>query len=200
MTRYLFVGGPAHSQRRALADPPPATINLPQPIPISAYFITAEVPELPGPCLYQRRRFVTVDPYGTSEEFAYFSTAAPDWPGRGEPSDQQLANALLEQQHRDALPWCVAPRCNERGWYKFLAAEYGRFAGRWWKPSEEIRLCPRHASDVYNARYMPRSELPEWLAVDATNLDPLKPIGLSEEMYSLLYRILDMREMRPDQS
>jgi hypothetical protein len=76
-------------------------------------------------------------------------------------------------------PGCVAPGCVDPGPVVFTVAtdplrpppEGGwRFAGRAWQPGDEIRLCRRHAGDVYHTQgaWYPE-EVADWLRPDAAD-------------------------------
>lgn len=66
------------------------------------------------------------------------------------------------------LPVCVVGDCEAKGHAVFVAAEDGRLAGRPWRKGDEIRLCPKHAHDVYRAQGVYGIEqLAEWLRPDA---------------------------------
>lgn len=65
------------------------------------------------------------------------------------------------------LPPCDVPDCTDKGRNIVHPLVDGRFASRQWKAGAEIRLCPRHMTDVLRAAHSMYDELPEWLRVDA---------------------------------
>jgi hypothetical protein len=79
--------------------------------------------------------------------------------------------AIDELRHELAyrlLPACVVEDCDEKGHAVFVSAERGRLAGREWRKGDEIRLCPKHAQDVYRAQgVFGIDQLAEWLRPDA---------------------------------
>jgi hypothetical protein len=94
----------------------------------------------------------------------------PEW--RELQRQRQAERQALAEAHA-ALPDCIAPGCEDKGSYVFVAAENGRLGGQDWTRGAEIRLCPPHASDIYRSQGVyGLDELPEWLRPDA-KLDPL---------------------------
>lgn len=68
---------------------------------------------------------------------------------------------------------CIAPGCDGNSRLVFAAVESGRLAGRDWRAGDEIRLCPAHGNDVYQAQGVYGvDQLAEWLRADA-RLEPL---------------------------
>jgi hypothetical protein len=63
---------------------------------------------------------------------------------------------------------CIVPGCANPATFEFKAFEHGRLGALDWQPGDLIRLCPRHASDVYAAQHVQtRDQLAEWLRPDA---------------------------------
>jgi hypothetical protein len=87
--------------------------------------------------------------------------------------DTVVFEELQDKLDYERLPPCVVPGCEEKAPMVFTAAEHGKLAGKEWRRGQEIRLCRRHADDVYRAQgaYGP-DQLAEWLRPDA-RLDPL---------------------------
>lgn len=88
-------------------------------------------------------------------------------------SDLATADRLLEGIHPQHVPRCTAPTCMRNAPMMFTALERGRLGGREWAHGDEIRLCPDHANDIYEAQGIYGvDQLPKWLQPDS-NLDPL---------------------------
>jgi hypothetical protein len=99
-------------------------------------------------------------------------------PAGGHIDDDPGFEAHLRQVAADEiayqrLPTCVVPGCDDRAPMIFRAAEAGRLAGQQWQRGQEIRTCPEHGNDIYQAQGARGvDQLAEWLRPDA-RLDPL---------------------------
>lgn len=94
-----------------------------------------------------------------------------DLPG----AEDMLRDDLRHEAEYRQLPTCVVPGCRAKAPWVFKAAERGRLAGRGWEPGDEIRTCPDHGHDIYQAQGVRgRERLAEWLRADA------KPDALDE--------------------
>ncbi|MEV7013246.1 hypothetical protein [Streptosporangium sp. NPDC051022] len=72
----------------------------------------------------------------------------------------------IERRRRDEIHDCVVPGCGTRAVEAFMVREYGRLAGRDWKPGEMIDLCGAHSHDVRQAEHLPHDQIAEWLRPD----------------------------------
>lgn len=175
MIGVLFVGGPRHGGRHpidALASELPLSINVPIPMKITAFDITTVVAPVPY-AVYDLRWGSLAGSRGLERTPIYLNSGAERY-GQGPidggttSTDRSLADHLLAEAYPRRIPRCVVPECPKYAPMLFLADEYGRLAGRWWEPGDEIRLCPGHGADVYRAQYTRGIDmLPEWLRPDA---------------------------------
>lgn len=180
-TQVLFVGGPSHGRRATVQTNPDGCLPLvvlaqwPQQS-ITIADVASTTGTLRGPATYNLRRYSYVDGDGACSEYAYVCGDGELYGqgGRGaELRDVRLADHLLAELERLALPFCIAPGCDSVAPMLFVAAESGRLGGRDWQPGDQIRLCSRHAQDVYAAQGVyGREQLAEWLRPDA-KLDAL---------------------------
>jgi hypothetical protein len=186
----LFVGGPWHGRRfpvrRDAAGELPFAFCVMPPVQLTTLdFAEGPLPPLPDAITYQLRRYDYVDADGASQEPAYVY-ADGDLYGQGYPGastrDVRMADHLLYELERASLPFCIAPGCDALAPMLFIADEYGRLAGRDWQPGNRIRLCHRHAHDVYRAQGVyGRDQLAEWLRPDA-KLDPLDAFDAAHDL------------------
>jgi hypothetical protein len=93
----------------------------------------------------------------------------PDDPG----FEAEIRRAAADEIAYQRLPTCVVPDCDQKAPMVFRAAERGRLAGQEWQRGQEIRTCPEHGNDIYQAQGVRGVDrLAEWLRPDA-RLDPL---------------------------
>ncbi|HZN76083.1 MAG TPA: hypothetical protein VFC00_31005 [Micromonosporaceae bacterium] len=207
MLGAVMVGGPLHGQIHHVRRPEPRVLMVPRKEIFTVAYTTDLDPmmTMPQPHIYELRWYRSERTWmETGRQAAYLCKDEPEQihPTPERPDDEEsvyaarLAAYLWLQACEDALPGCIAPACMSKGRYKFTAAEHGRFAGRWWKPGDEIRLCPEHGDDVYRAQGMyGLDQLPDWLKPDVM-LDLLDAVGMgafADEIYQARGRVMRLK-------
>jgi hypothetical protein len=183
MTSVLFVGGPEHGRRREIDGTLPSAIAISVPTSTSLDLLSVLEPTSAVPyetTYYALRRYVTGVFRLERSEPVYVNADGRRW-GQG---DNPRADHLFADLYPAGVPRCVVPGCDALAPRLFVADEYGRLAGRDWKPGDEIRLCVDHGADVWRAQYIYEiDQLAEWLRPDAR----LDAIDAYDAAHDLLY-------------